>query len=84
MNIGPEATKVLTALRQASESDDGDGWRTVYLDNARPDGMSDKSFRSYLAKLSQHGLYRVLEGYAFGSVRMDNGHLTAPRGTVRE
>ena len=71
MGIGIETTKVLTALRQASESDDGDGWRSVYLDNAIPEGMSNKSFRSYLAKLSQHGLYRVIDGYAFGSVKMN-------------
>ena len=68
MGLGTETTKVLECLRKASEADDGDGWRTVYLDNARPAGMSDKSFRSYLAKLSQHGLYRVVDGYAFGSV----------------
>lgn len=73
MGIGIETTKVLTALRQASETDDGEGWRMVYLDNARPAGMSDKSFRSYLAKLSQHGLYRVIDGYAFGSVKMTGG-----------
>lgn len=71
MTIGPESTKVLTALREASESDDGEGWRMVYLDNARPAGMSVNSFRSYLAKLSQHGLYRVVDGYAWGSVRTE-------------
>jgi hypothetical protein len=69
----PATMRVLTALRQASESDDGNGWRSVYLDNARPAGMSNKSFRSYLAKLSQHGLYRVIDGYAFGSVKMEGG-----------
>ena len=72
MSIGPQTTQVLQALRKNSESDNGDGWGTVYLDNARPSGMSVTSFRSYLVKLSQHGLYRPQDGYAFGSVKMED------------
>lgn len=64
-----KSDQVLEALRKASESDAGDGWRDVYLDNARPAGMSDKSFRSHLAALAKAGLYRPIDGYAFGSVR---------------
>jgi hypothetical protein len=61
---------VLHALRSKAEYAEGD-WGTVYLDNARPSGMSDKSFRSYLAALSKEGLYKVVDGYAWGSVRME-------------
>lgn len=52
------------------EVKDGDGWGEVYLDNARPDGMSDKSFRSCLASLSKLNLYRPIDGYAFGKVKL--------------
>lgn len=71
MSINPENHKVLSALRKASEGDDDGGWRSVYLDNVQH-GLSAKSFRSYLAKLSQRGLYRVIDGYAFGSVKMED------------
>lgn len=70
MGIGPETTAVLESLRKKSESDEGDGWKMVYLDNAIPTGMPAKTFRSYLAKLSQHGLYEVVDGFAWGRVKM--------------
>lgn len=70
--LSPKAKEVLEALCQRAEgfSFDGD-WRTIYLDNARPllPGMSDKSFRSYLAVLSKAGFYRPQDEFAFGSVR---------------
>lgn len=75
MSLGPETTIVLEALRKASENDGEPGWRDVYLDNARslvPVYMTANTFRSYLAKLSQHGLYRPLDGYAFGTVKMES------------
>ena len=61
--------QVLSALRQNTESTD-DGWGMVYLDNARPEGMSEKTFRSCLAQLSKQDLYRVADGYAFGEVKI--------------
>lgn len=62
--------QTLESLRKASESDAGDGWRDVYLDNARPEGMNDKTFRSHLSALSKAGMYRPIDGYAFGAVKM--------------
>lgn len=61
--------EILTALREGHESESAEGWLMVYLDNVRPDGMSDKSFRSHLAALSKQGLYRPVDGWAWGEVR---------------
>jgi hypothetical protein len=71
--MGPETRQVLKSLRDASEGQVIDGWRDVYLDNAKPSDMRAATFRSYLAKLSQHGYYRPVDGYAFGSVNMGEG-----------
>jgi hypothetical protein len=64
--------EVLAALRAKVEYFEGD-FGMVYLDNARPAGMSDKTFRSCLAQLSKQGLYKVVDGYAFGKVKMEAG-----------
>jgi hypothetical protein len=68
MTIGPETKRVLDALRAHIEYNEDNTWGVVYLDNARPKDMKPATFRSYLAKLSQHGLYQPLDGYAFGKV----------------
>lgn len=62
--------RILQALRAAAESDAAPGWRDVYLDNARPSDLNDKQFRAALVSLSKRGLYKPLDGYAFGMVRM--------------
>jgi hypothetical protein len=61
---------VLESIRQHAEEKYNKGWCMVYLDNARPDGMNDKTFRAYLASLSKQGLYRVVDGYAWGKVEI--------------
>lgn len=69
-------TKVLAALRKEAESDDGNGFWTVYLDNARLSGLipsdclSPKSFAAVLGSLNKKGLYRDIDGYAWGQVLM--------------
>ena len=68
MNLSPATAQVLALLRENTESSGH-----VYLDNARPDGMSDKSFRSHLAALSKAGLYRPIDGYAWGEVKTEAG-----------
>ncbi len=68
MNINTQ--KVLDSLRRHSEGQEDDGWKDIYLDNAHPSDMSDKSFRSRLATLSNLGYYRPTDGYAFGRVKM--------------
>lgn len=68
MNLSKETKEVLNALRANVES--GGEWGSVYLDNAHPAGMNDKQFRACLAVLSKAGLYRVVDGYAFGDVKM--------------
>jgi hypothetical protein len=62
----------LTALRKAAEYDE-DGWGMVYLDNAHAKlpGMSPTVFRAHLASLSKNGLYKPVDGYAWGMVKMD-------------
>ena len=63
---------VLAALREHAESDDGDGWWTVYLDNAKPSEMPPHSFAGYLSALEAGGLYRPVDGYAFGQVKLND------------
>src|ERR1700730_14217364 len=64
------ASAVLQELRKAAEGQQDEDWSDVYLDNARPSGMSERAFRSCLAALSRQGVYRVIDGYAWGKVKM--------------
>lgn len=64
------AEQVLSALRNNSEGCTENGWKDIYLDNAIPTGMNDKVFRAALATLSKQGLYKVVDGYAWGRVKM--------------
>lgn len=61
----------LAALRNQVEDDDGE-WGSVYLDNARHPDQSAAQFRSHLAVLSVRGVYRRVDGYAFGLVRLSD------------
>ena len=61
---------VLNNLRKFAEGCESNGWRDVYLDNARPEHMTDKTFRACLASLAKQGLYKPLDGYAFGMIKM--------------
>ena len=74
MKIGTRSETTLKALRDHAEGETIDGWRDVYLDNAKAsDECSDLSraaFRGRLAKLSALGLYRPIDGFAWGQVRM--------------
>lgn len=73
MNTPNTKTQVLAALRDSMESNNRNrDWGMVYLDNARAclAGMSAASFRSYLSSLSVDGLYRTVDGYAWGEVRL--------------
>jgi hypothetical protein len=65
-----KSLQVLESLRKHVENSQ-DGWGTVYLDNAKPDGMSSKSFRAYLSQLSKAGLYKPEDEFAFGSVKLE-------------
>lgn len=64
------SAEVLKALRRAAEGPEEDGWREVYIDNAIPAGMTVRSFRSHLATLAGRGLYRPIDNYAWGRVRV--------------
>lgn len=71
-DLSPKMKQVLEALCEAAEGASFNGpWRVVYLDNARAKlpGMTSKSFRRYLAALSQTGFYEVVDGYAWGNVK---------------
>jgi len=71
MKISPKAQEVLTNLRAHTEGSWGDKWHSVYLDNARPTGMSPRSFAGYLATLKKAGLYRSQGDDCFGDVLVD-------------
>jgi hypothetical protein len=72
--MNPATETVLAALRSKHESietrADGTSWGLTCLDNARPAGISDLSFRATLAALAKAGLYRVVDGFAWGEVRL--------------
>lgn len=73
--LSPKTAEVLAALRAHTEDRPvaPGTWGMIYLDNARPADMSDKSFRSHLAVLSKAGLYKVVDGWAWGQVKMAEG-----------
>jgi hypothetical protein len=74
MTLSQKAQEILSNLRIEAESietrADGSTWGQVYLDNARPSGMSAHGFAGYLQALHAAGLYRTLDGIAFGLVRL--------------
>ena len=61
---------ILKALRRHAE-DVRDGWGMVYLDNARPNDVSPRQFAGYLSVLEQRGLYRTVDNYAWGEVKVE-------------
>jgi hypothetical protein len=61
---------VLRSLRANVEFLDGD-YGNVYLDNARPYGMSERMFRCCLSNLIKSGLYEPVDGFAWGRVRIE-------------
>lgn len=68
--MNANVSKVLISLRDHAERDEvSPGWKHVYLDNARPKDMNDKQFRACLAALSKMGVYKVVDGYAWGAVK---------------
>jgi hypothetical protein len=65
-----DADTVLRSLRANVEFLEGD-YGNVYLDNARPYGMSERTFRSCLSHLIKSGLYEPVDGFAWGRVRIE-------------
>jgi hypothetical protein len=67
--------QILEALRSNVESSDAnDEWGCVYLDNARPVGMSGHAFAGHLSALERAELYRSDTGEfegQFGYVRLE-------------
>lgn len=64
---------VLRCLREAAESDDGNGFWTVYLDNAYaslPSNITRHQFAGLLSALERGGYYRPIDNYAFGQVKL--------------
>ncbi len=60
--------EVLSRLREKAESDDGDGWWTVYLDNAFIKGWNKKRWSSVLGSLKKKGLYREIDDPDFRGI----------------
>jgi hypothetical protein len=77
MKLGTRTKITLKALRDHAEGQEIDGWRDVYLDNAKTSeectDFSLNEFRVRLARLSVLGLYRPNEHLAFwGQIKMEN------------
>lgn len=62
-------------LREEAESNDGDGWWTVYLDNAKPKGWEGRKWAAILGSLKKKGLYREIDDPdfrgTFGQIKME-------------
>jgi len=68
-----KSDEVLAALRDNAEGGNDNGWSDVYLDNASAGlGMTPMQFRSCLSVLAQRGVYRVVDGYAWGKVALED------------
>lgn len=74
-NLTDASATILAALRSAAESYSRDidnvRWGMVYLDNARPNGVSRHQFAGYLSALKAEGLYAPTCDPAFGEVRIE-------------
>jgi hypothetical protein len=76
-NLNASLATILQALRSAVESHSHDPyidsicWGIVYLDNARPSGMSRHKFAGNLSALKAVGLYAPTHDPAFGKVRIE-------------
>lgn len=72
MALSAKAAQVLAALRSSTEGSSeeikGVVFKSVYLDNARPAGMSARSFAGYLSALEEAGLYKSQGDDCFGMV----------------
>lgn len=60
----------LRANKEYNETRNGAEWGVVYLDNARPSDMNAPTFRAALSTLAKEGLYRVVDGFAWGEVKL--------------
>lgn len=74
--LSTTAKLLLITLRACAEREeehaDGTRWGLVYLDNARPDDMSARSFAGYLSALKNAELYHSLNDDCFGLVKLSN------------
>lgn len=68
MKISPKAVDVLARLRAFHEYKDPDGFGVVYLDNAKPVDLNPHQYAGYLAALEAEGLYKPVDGFAWGKV----------------
>jgi hypothetical protein len=77
MKLSPKAADVLASLRAHVEgisflsSENGAKFGIVYLDNAKPAGMSRRSFAGYLSTLQKAGLYKSQGDDCFGDVKLE-------------
>ena len=76
MPLSAAASATLSALRAKANEyriiRDGKEWGGVYLDNAIPqDKTTRRSLPGLLSALTKAGLYRQLDGYAWGEVLID-------------
>lgn len=69
--LSQDAATVLQNLRNHAEGGSTPNWGMIYLDNARK-GMPTNTFRAQLAVLSKAGLYRVVDGWAWGEVKLED------------
>lgn len=76
MNLTADETIALKSLREEAESNNGNGWWDVYLDNAFIRDWSPKKWASILGSLTKKGLYKDISDPDFkgvwGSVKMED------------
>lgn len=73
-DLTAKETIALESLRRNMDSSttldsDGTTWHDVYLDNAKPFGWDGKTWSGVLGSLEKKGLYRVVDGFAWGEVK---------------
>lgn len=83
MTLSQRSALVLANLRAHVEgcsvlNDDGN-WGVVYVDNARPEDMSARSFAGHLSALKAAGFYRADGDDCFGVVKMEVRCASSPK-----
>lgn len=73
MALSEKSQVILDLMREHHEggwSGWGDGWASIYLDNARPAGMTARQFAGHLSALESAGVYKSQGDDCFGLVKI--------------
>lgn len=74
MTLTMDECSTVKYLREEAETNDGNGWWTVYLDNAKPKDWAPRKWAALLGNLKKKGYYRDIDDPdfkgAFGQIKM--------------